>query len=323
MPPKANNTSPANKQKKTDKKPVVPEVQLDDFFTKFLYKKKRNLGKKMTKIEELEKKKADELTAEQKETLGSKKETVEKVAYFDTIFDMYKEAYLQKDDKDEDAPQGAKTTGAAPAQATPVQTKTAEVDVTEHNKKNAKAIAQLISVSSYLRHPENRDKLQKEHKEGVIAKYGHNFVEGIGNMWHSVIDLFEFDNAHRTEHAQGVIENFLNKSSGVNNHTNSTYSKVHEAVHEIAHDKTFASQIHTAPKETKAAVHEEHTTSSAQKAGDTQITMVKKSNQPSRKESKRSRVNSEADAEETTKPTETHHEKPAETVQQADFHKKT
>ena len=134
MPPKASNTSPANKPKKNDKKQAVPEIQLDDFFTKFLYKKKRNLAKKMTKIEELEKKKGEELTTEQKETLGSKKETIEKIAYFDVIFDMYKEAYLQKDDKDDEVPQTPKASGAAPVHATQAQAKTPEVDVAEHNR---------------------------------------------------------------------------------------------------------------------------------------------------------------------------------------------
>jgi hypothetical protein len=45
MPPKAATASKQG-SKKTDKK---QQVQLDDFFTRFLYKKKRALNKKMQK----------------------------------------------------------------------------------------------------------------------------------------------------------------------------------------------------------------------------------------------------------------------------------
>jgi len=70
---------------------------IDDFFTQFLDKKKRNYTKKLEKIESLQKKNIEELTAEQKESLTNKQKLVEKAQHYDQIKQLYFEASSKKE----------------------------------------------------------------------------------------------------------------------------------------------------------------------------------------------------------------------------------
>lgn len=70
---------------------------MDDFFTQFLDKKKRNYTKKLEKIEQLQKKAASELTTEQRELVNNRAKVVEDAAYFDEIKQLYFAAYNKKE----------------------------------------------------------------------------------------------------------------------------------------------------------------------------------------------------------------------------------
>ena len=87
------------KQKKTSKpqKTVETFPAVDDFFTQFLDKKKRNYTKKIDKIETLQKKNFEELTPEQKELVNNRQRVTEKAQYYEDIKNLYFEASFKKE----------------------------------------------------------------------------------------------------------------------------------------------------------------------------------------------------------------------------------
>lgn len=86
-------------KKKTTKpqKPVETLPAVDDFFTQFLDKKKKNYTKKLEKIDGLQKKNFDELTPEQKELVNNRQKVVEDAVYYDEIKQLYFQANAKKD----------------------------------------------------------------------------------------------------------------------------------------------------------------------------------------------------------------------------------
>lgn len=75
--------------------PVAPSI--DDFFTQFLDKRQKNYTKKLDKINELGKKKLDELTPEQQDLVQNKHLTLERIKYFDDIKELYSQAHSKKE----------------------------------------------------------------------------------------------------------------------------------------------------------------------------------------------------------------------------------
>lgn len=90
-------------QKKPQKEKQEEEIKIktmlivDDFFTQFLEKRQKNFVKKLEKIEELKKKKEEELTTEQKDLIANVHLTNEKIKYFDDIKELYFQAYQKKE----------------------------------------------------------------------------------------------------------------------------------------------------------------------------------------------------------------------------------
>lgn len=87
-------TTQAQKQpeKQNDKYPAI-----DDFFTQFLDKKKKNYTKKLEKIDQLQKKNFDELTPEQKDLVNNRQKVVEDAIYYDEIKQLYFQASSKKE----------------------------------------------------------------------------------------------------------------------------------------------------------------------------------------------------------------------------------
>lgn len=316
MPPKASNSA-KQASKKGDKK--VQQVQLDDFFTRFLYKKKRNLGKKIQKIEALEGQAQTDLNENQLELLNSKKETTDKLQYFDKIYEMYIEAYTTKDDEEipESTTPQQKGVSQAAKKETPSQP---QVRVEDINQQNAKTIAELLSVSTFFNHPQNKEEFSQQHGQGFFKLFGGNFIDSVNSLWGSVTELFEMENSERTEEIAKIIHNYLNKSETLSSYSNQTYSKLHNGITALADQEGFRSSKHSAPavaevKEDLPAHQEEQV--SVRK--DSEIKLVKNSKPSTRKESKRSRVQSEADNQgaQQSQPEETQATKPAQ-----DFSKK-
>ena len=103
-------------QKKKTSQPVKPTEtfpSVDDFFTQFLDKKKRNYTKKLEKIEQLQKKTAEELTSEQRDLINNRQKVLDDAAYYDEIKQLYFQAHNKKE-----------TNKAAPATASLTHTTT-------------------------------------------------------------------------------------------------------------------------------------------------------------------------------------------------------
>lgn len=77
---------------KKNKEETVPSEDFEDFFVNFIRKRRKNYLKKREKIDLLCKKKPEELTPEQKDLIQNKSANDEKIAYFDGIVSLYKEA---------------------------------------------------------------------------------------------------------------------------------------------------------------------------------------------------------------------------------------
>lgn len=293
MPPKAT-TQASKSTKKNDKKSAVPEVKLDDFFTRFLAKKRRNLNKKLTKIETYEKTPSDKLQPDHKEIIESKPDTLERLEYFETIGKLYIEAYLSKDDEDEGAPAQSPQRQEEPkaAAAAPV----AAVNHEETNARIAASLAQLLTASSFFAHTQQRESFAKTHGAALSKKYGANFLEGLGNLWRTLSEHHDSENSARVEQVTKIIENFLNNSALISPATNTTYQRLHEAIRELGSHQAFLGAVHS-----KGAVHVHHEeVHEPQSEVKTEIKMVKSS----RKNSKRSRIQSEVVPEPVAHPAE-------------------
>ena len=70
---------------------------VDDFFTQFLDKKKRNYTKKLDKIDALQKKNYEELTPEQKDLVNNRQKVVEKANHYEDIKKLYFKANSKRD----------------------------------------------------------------------------------------------------------------------------------------------------------------------------------------------------------------------------------
>ena len=84
-------------QSKTEIK--AKEIQYpvhEDFFTKFIDKRKKHYSQKLEEISVLEKTDESLLKPDQKEKILSKKATIDRVKYFDDIKSLYFEAYTKK-----------------------------------------------------------------------------------------------------------------------------------------------------------------------------------------------------------------------------------
>lgn len=85
------------KKQTKPQKPVETYPAVDDFFTQFLDKKKRNYTKKLDKIETLQKKKIEELTPEQKDLVNNRQKVVDKAEYYEDIKKLYFKANSKRD----------------------------------------------------------------------------------------------------------------------------------------------------------------------------------------------------------------------------------
>lgn len=86
-----------NKKQAKPQKPVEACPAVDDFFTQFLDKKKRNYTKKLDKIDALQKKNSNELTPEQKDLVNNRQKVVDDANYYDEIKNLYYQANAKKE----------------------------------------------------------------------------------------------------------------------------------------------------------------------------------------------------------------------------------
>lgn len=102
--PKTPASAPAPAPKAPEA-PALPTVE--DFFTQFLDKRKKYFVTKMDEINELEKKDAETLKPDQKDKIGKKSDTADRIKYFDDIKGLYADAYSKKGPAAADASKGA------------------------------------------------------------------------------------------------------------------------------------------------------------------------------------------------------------------------
>merc|ERR1711912_125903 len=85
-----------NNQKKGNSNKNGKVLEVEDFFTSFLAKKVRNINKKLTHIQELEKTPKDELLPDQKDMIARKAELLKQIEENNEIKNLYLEAYSKK-----------------------------------------------------------------------------------------------------------------------------------------------------------------------------------------------------------------------------------
>ncbi len=317
MPPKTTTATNTNNKKteKTEKTEKKPAIQLDDFFTKYIYKKKRNLSKRLLKIETIEKTSAAELNKEQRETIASKAETAEKIRYFDHVLEQYYEAFSQKDDKDEDAP-----ANSAPKQAVPAEEPAQPQQTPEQLQRlAAQAFGNLVAVSTFAQNQLNRQALAQA-SPALAKQVGPAFLEQLSLVWRGVTEGFEVENSQRVSEITKTFEHYITRSALLSSAANLPYNQIFEAVEAVVADAGFLTATNQpAPAHPNRHVHvEEPVHHQAEELPvQSEVKMVKSSKPSTRKESKRSRIHSEV--EETAPAQHAHHE-PAPRA--SDFHKK-